>query len=82
MHEVEKVKIKKRYIKSDIVCDMLLKLLQNIRLTREQAIQRYEISSITFYKYIQAIRNMLVEFNHYEYELTYKKGYYQIEKYP
>lgn len=82
MLEVEEMKIKKKYTKSDIVCDMVLKLLQNIRITRAQAIRRYEISSITFYKYIQTIRNMLIEFNYYEYELIYKNGYYLLEKYP
>lgn len=74
--------IKKKYLKSEILCDMLVMLLQSIKLSRKQAIEKYDISKITFYKYIAAIRNLLVEFNHYEYDLTYKNGYYQLEKYP
>lgn len=77
-----KVKVKKRYLKSDIMCDMLLRFLNDLSISRKEAIRDYEISSITFYKYISAIRNMLVDFCYYEYDLIYKKGYYFLKKYP
>ena len=74
--------IKTRYIKSFVISDMIIELLNNYTLSKDLALRKYEISSITFYKYISTIRNILVEFNHYEYDLIYKKGYYQLIKYP
>lgn len=74
--------IKKKYLKAEILCDMLVMLLQNAKISKSQAIQKYDISKITFYKYISSIRNMLIEFGYYEYVLTYKNGYYQLVKYP
>lgn len=74
---------KTRYAKNMVLANILIDLLVNDRkMSTNEIMQRYEISRITVYKYISSIKNLLVEFNHYDYELQNKNGYYQLVKYP
>lgn len=58
--------------KSEIIFYMLVKLFDGKYISYIELFIKFNISQLTFYRYIQTIRNNLCEFGFYNYQLVYK----------
>lgn len=59
--------------KSEIIFYMLVNLFDGKYICYIDLFIKFNISTLTFYRYIQTIRNNLYEFGFYNYQLIYKR---------